>query len=58
MICLKLRGRVCWIFGNALSILGLMAVPVYLVLILRIKIGRPKKVDAASKQRYMAENTD
>ena len=44
MICLKLRGGVCWIFGNALRILGLMAVPVYLVPILRIKVGRPKMV--------------
>ena len=34
----------CWIFGNALRILGLMAVTVYLVPILRIKVGRPKMV--------------
>ena len=37
-----------------------MAVPVYLVPILRIKVGRPKMVcrlDPASAQRYMAEST-
>ena len=44
MICLKLGRGVCKIFGNALRILGLMAVAVYLVPILRIKVGRPKMV--------------
>ena len=65
MIYLKLilEGGVCWIFGNALRTLGLMAVPVYLVPILRIKIGRPKMgldyilFALASGQRYMAEST-
>ena len=34
----------CTILGNALRILGLMAVTVYPVPILRIKVGRPKMV--------------